>query len=34
MKQRIIMVLMMLGWLTAGTKATVTITALYTENGE
>ena len=34
MKQRIIMVLMMLGWLAAGTKATVTITALYTENGE
>lgn len=34
MKQRMIMVLMMLGWLATGTQATVTITAIYTDNGD
>lgn len=34
MKQRMIMVLMMLGWLATGTQATVTITAIYTDKGD
>ena len=34
MKQRIIMVLLMLGWLATETFADITITAIYTENGD
>ena len=34
MKQRIIMVLLMLGWLATETFADITITAIYTEKGD
>jgi gliding motility-associated-like protein len=34
MKQRIIMMLTMLGWLATGSHAAITITAIYTDNGD